>query len=464
MSKENTKNIQETSFYETQDSIIEEIYDKYRVPEKQFAVYSKSEGRISYIDELEMENGKKLIPIQTPSLIDNKVILLPSEASNYDSEEKLVEEIAEFIHKYLDIHTFYEKVVAHYVLMTWVYDRLSVVPYLRAIGDYGTGKTRFVQTIGALCYKPMFLAGATSDSYIFRVIELFGGTLVINELERVNTDLQSQITIILNNGYEKGMSVGRVEGEKKREPVTFNVFCPKIISTRKRFNDQALESRIITVPMQQTNRKDISPYISESFWIEARELRNKLLMYRFKHFKDFDYQELFGEKNKAEKLNALEPRLKQTLLPLFYIISDPILEKEFINYALEYQGQLITDRGLEMSGLVFQKLYELYQDNEGKVIVKEVAEQVNKEIENEKFKLTSHKVGKIIREELGLKTKKIAGVFHIVFNEKQLEYLMSRYPLESPPNPQSPLQDSDTNVDSVDLVDSQEGRKVDYAD
>lgn len=454
MNTEKTKNKQEVSFYETQDAIIEEIYDIYRVPEKQFAVYSKNEGKISYTDEIELENGKKLIPVETPSLIDNKVILLPSEATGYVSEEKLIEEIKQFIHKYLDIHPFYENIAAHYAMMAWVFDRLSVVPYLRAIGDYGSGKTRFVQTIGALCYKPMFLAGATSDAYIFRVIELFGGTLVINELERVNTDLQAQIVNILNNGYERGMPIGRVEGEKKREPRTFDVFCPKIISTRKKFDDPALESRIITVPMQQTRRSNIPPFISDSFWIEAQELRNKLLMYRFKHFNDFNYQELFDKENKAEKLNRLEPRLRQTLLPLFYVITDPVLKQQFINFALEYQGQLITDRGLEMTSLIFQKLYELYQNNEGKVAVKEVTVEANKEIENDKFKLTSHKVGKIIREDLGLRTKKgTGGLFYVLFTEERMQYLISRYSVESPLTPPSPLPDSDSKVDLVDIED-----------
>ena len=34
----------------------------------------------------------------------------------------------------------------------------SVAPYLRALGDYGTGKTRFIQTVGVLCYRPMLVS------------------------------------------------------------------------------------------------------------------------------------------------------------------------------------------------------------------------------------------------------------------------------------------------------------------
>jgi len=447
-----TNNIKQVSFFESQDHIYEEIYDLMLTPEYQFIAYTKRDKNIFCTDEIQLENGKKLLPNKT-DLIENKVILLPSEALEFESEQKLLEEIKLFIHKYLDIPSFYENLSAHYILMSWVFDRLSGVPYLRALGDYGVGKTRFIQTVGSLCYKPMFLAGATSDAYLFRVIELFGGTLVINELERVNTDLQSQIVNILNNGYEKGMSVGRIEGERKREPRTFNVFCPKVISTRKKFNDQALESRIITIPMQTTKRKDIPPFISESFWDEAQNIRNKLLMYRFKHFDDLLWNNMFGGKN-TEKLDLLEPRLRQTLLPIFYVISDTKIEDEFISYALDFQKQVFNDRSLEVTGLVFEKLYNLYQNNRGKVPVKDVAESVNTEIENEKYKLTSHKVGKIIREELGFKTQKgSGGLYFVIFSEEKINYLVSRYGIESPQSPSSPSSDTASREDSSDLVD-----------
>ncbi len=441
----------EISFYETSDAIIEEIYDVYRIPEKQFAVYAKSDGNISYTDEVVLDNGQKIVPIQ--ALVDKGVILLPSEAIMYSSEKELINEITAFIHKHVDIHPFYENIIARYVLMTWVYDNLSGVPYLRALGDYGTGKTRFIQTIGSLCYKPMFLAGATSDAYLFRVIELFSGTLVINELERVNTDLQSQITIILNNGYERGMPIGRVEGERKREPRTFDVFCPKIISTRKRFDDQALESRIISVPMRHTKRADITPFLSDDFWNSAREIRNKLLSYRFKHLHDSLYNEK-ENKRKELLLSTLEPRLKQTLLPLLYIINDNDLEKQFIGYANKFQEDLIEVRGQEMTGLVFQKLYELYKINASKIAVRDVTEKVNGNIENLRSKLSAHTIGKIIREELGFKTHKgTGGLYYVSVADSQMEYLISRYGLESPLTPPSPLSDSDSKMDLVDSVD-----------
>jgi hypothetical protein len=307
----------------------------------------------------------------------------------------------------------------------------------------------------------MFLAGATSDAYLFRVIELFNGTLVINEFERVNSDLQSQITIILNNGYEKGMPVGRVEGDKTREPRTFNVFCPKIFSTRKRFSDQALESRIISVPMRCTTRQDIPSFLDEIFWKEAERIRNKLLFYRFRNLNSLLLQEKENER-KRNLLSQLEPRLKQTLLPLMYVITDIALEKQFVDFALKYQGQIVDARGNETPGLIFQKLYDFYKtSDDGKITVKNITDAVNVDIEKEKYKLTSQRVGKIIREDLGFETHKgTGGLYFVDISQKQLEYLVARYGVESPLTPLSPLTDSDSKEDLVDLEDLNRGKEA----
>lgn len=53
-------------------------------------------------------------------------------------------------------------IAAHYVLLTWVYDAFSDLAYLRFRGDFGTGKTRALLTIGSLCYKPFFASGAST--------------------------------------------------------------------------------------------------------------------------------------------------------------------------------------------------------------------------------------------------------------------------------------------------------------
>ena len=69
-----------------------------------------------------------------------------------------------------------------YVLLTWVYNRFSSIPYLRVIGDYGSGKTRLLQVLN-ICYKSIIASGNASEAPIFRLIDRYGGTLIIDEAE-----------------------------------------------------------------------------------------------------------------------------------------------------------------------------------------------------------------------------------------------------------------------------------------
>src|SRR6185295_4447852 len=103
-------------------------------------------------------------------LVDKKVILFPSLAAPYENEEEILNEIRTFIHKYLEISEVFEQIATYYVLFTWMYDRFNEVPYLRAIGDFGSGKSRFLQAIGYLCYKPIMTSGATGSAPIFRIL------------------------------------------------------------------------------------------------------------------------------------------------------------------------------------------------------------------------------------------------------------------------------------------------------
>jgi hypothetical protein len=161
------------------------------------------------------------------------------------------------------------------------------VPYLRALGDYGTGKTRFLQVIGHLCYKPTLAGGATTVSPIFRLLHEHRGTLILDEADYQYSDMTADIVKILNNGYSKGFPVLRTEGQSGRFSVrAFHVFTPKIIATREKFKDKALESRFLVEAMGgRAIRDDIPDSLPPHFQDEARFIRGKLLLWRFRNFK-----------------------------------------------------------------------------------------------------------------------------------------------------------------------------------
>jgi len=209
-------------------------------------IYSQT---IKVMSTYEASKDTTYIPVSgSNNLIKHGVIKFPSFAEVYGSINKLIGEIRAYIHRYVDLDPEFEMVAAHYVLLSWVYDRFNEVPYLRMLGDYGTGKTRFLQIIGSICYKPIFVSGASSMSPIFHSLNSFSGTLILDEADFKFSDAKSDMVKILNNGTLKGFPVLRCEGNSKGQynPRAFQVFGPKIIATRHHYSDPALESRLIT--------------------------------------------------------------------------------------------------------------------------------------------------------------------------------------------------------------------------
>jgi len=165
------------------------------------------------------EDGKvTYIPTNDPLV--GQVVHFASTAVPYDSQTILFNEVKEFIHHYLELPDDFEEIAALYVLLTWVYEFAPSIPYLRVIGDWGSGKTRFLQVVGSVCFRPIFASGATTPSPIFRILEKFQGTLVFDEADFKDSSSWVEIVKLLNNGYRPGMPVLRAEKENGRVKLT----------------------------------------------------------------------------------------------------------------------------------------------------------------------------------------------------------------------------------------------------
>jgi hypothetical protein len=312
----------------------------YRPEERKTLFALCSAGRWTLQSHIDLDDNARLVPFSPHNnLIKNEVVLLPSEPQIYGSEEQLLSEILGFIHRYVDLSPSFERLATYYVLLSWLYDAFNDLPYLRLRGDYGTGKTRTLLVIGSICYKPFFASGASTVSPIFHTLDAFRGTLIFDEADFRFSDERAEIVKILNNGNVRGLPVLRTMMNRQREfnPQAFQVFGPKIIATRGSYEDRGLESRFITEEMGSRRlRADIPINLPDTFKEEARELRNKLLLYRF--HRRFDAR---VDANLADP--KLEPRLNQILLPLLSIIQDPTLRSELRSVALEAQSNLIAE-------------------------------------------------------------------------------------------------------------------------
>lgn len=419
---EKMKPILKTSII-TPDALYEMVYDR-REYKTSFLKINKDGVIEKSLNQIELE-GRTYEPLPPSyNLVEKGVILFPSEASEYENEEKLLKEIQEFIHKYLDVSEVFEQIATYYVLFTWMFDRFNEVPYLRAIGDFGSGKSRFIQSIGVLCYKPVFTGGATTPSPIFRIINEVHGTLIIDEADFKFSDMTSEIVKILNTGYQKGMPVLRSEGKGTFEVKAYDVFCPKIVATRETFADKALESRFLVEEMGISRlRTDIPRTLNEKFYQEALEIRNKLLMWRLKNY--FEPIE-----RREDLIEGIHPRLNQIVMPLLSIIKDESIREHLKTFIVKYNTDLVADRGLSWeSDIVFAVLKLEHETKMNEITIKQITDEVNKEVDTFDDRLQARKVGWYLRAKLQLKPYKTRKGFVLSFreNRKRLDMWKERF-------------------------------------
>lgn len=286
-------------------------------------------------------------------------IRLPNGITEYGTEEQLIVAIETHVRKYLDVPEDYLHYAALNVLKSWAYERYRSLNYLRVQGEPGSGKSRFLDVIGGLHYKPIATSGASTVAPIFRLINKWGCTLIMDEADLKVSDETNDLIKIINQGFEKDRPVIRCNPDNKSQVEFFNVYCPKVLSTRHAFEDVATESRCMTQIMTGTTRSDIVSSLNQTFYDEQQELRNKLLLWRFRNFQRLDPD--IGEKLDWE---GVEPRLKQVNVGFISLIyQDAEYTAKFMARIKAQQEALRSERSETYEGQIISACCRLILDN-----------------------------------------------------------------------------------------------------
>lgn len=390
-----------------------------------FAVWDGT--RVGVTGELSLASGERLVPYSGDNpLLMHRVVLFPSMAAEYTDVKTLADEIAAYIHKYVDLTPAFEFLAVEYVLFTWVYDRFRELPYLRLHGEYGSGKTRFLQVVGAICRTPIFAGGASTVSPLFHLLDRFQGTLILDEADFRFSDERAQLVKILNNGNVRGFPVLRSEAVNAKEyrPVAYQVFGPKIVAMRGEFDDRALESRFISERSDgRPLRSDIPLNLSDGQSAEALALRNKLLMYRFHRFDEVG--------SWVEPLDlTFEPRLNQVFAPLLANIENAETREALRTYARARNRVIVDERGASIEAQVLAVLRHLCESGESAAIsLRVIADLYACAFASDApTPPTPRYIGGILRKRLGLRPQKSHGVYVVPTTERgKLSYLFDRY-------------------------------------
>ena len=149
----------------------------------------------------------------------------------------------------------YAVTLSLWVMLSYVYPLFAAVPYLYLAGPAGSGKTRTMDLIGRMVFRPMFSSNTTAAN-VFRSLHARGGTLLLDEAERLKDDRSpevSEITSILLSGYRRDGRANRLEpaGDSFRS-VSFDVYAPKLLACIRGL-PPALSSRCITVRLSRAS-------------------------------------------------------------------------------------------------------------------------------------------------------------------------------------------------------------------
>ena len=387
-------------------TIIEAVYDP---ASENGQLVVKSNGTLYNTDEyLDVVSGIRYRALIDP-IIQSRSILLPTGYSEPQDALALIDAIKTFFRKYLDQERAVMELSARYVLMTWVFDTLPKVGYLRFYGMWGSGKSTALQTSGAICYHPQFLGASMSSPSLFRRVDRYGGTLIMDEADFENSGL--------NDGYHSMGFVSRVSMKNYKAEV-YKVFGPKIMAARNRFGDDALESRIITCFQQATQNSSIRQVQRNKPWPEAEELRNRLLRFRLDN-----YHRLAEKTTRLKELEGFEPRIVEVLTPLFHATGEVNIPEPILQYIEKAQEDRIAVLRLGDEGIVAEELVKQSKLGNEYVYPGTIVEAVRNSTS-----ISARKVGDILSG-FGLEGKKVQKGFRYFLKPDRIEHLIRRYML-----------------------------------
>jgi len=362
--------------------LFEQIYDS-KTGLCRFVAYNPElKDNYVYKDEIIDSNRKiKYVPLCEESLwVKGAYLHLPDRPEDYKDFKNLVNEIMIFTRTYLDIPEDKRLLNAYVVILSWLQDKLQAIPYLRAIGIKGSGKTRFCDTYGSIAYKsiPVTMPNASN---IFRLIDTYGhGTLVINEettIRKIGKDVdinKVDVMTILCSGFEKGHPVPRSQDNNKKIVDPFDPFGLKILSGYTTTTHLAFESRCINTQIMDTDRNDIPIAINPKFEREAQHIRNMLLDFRLKNWnKDFSE---FENQTREYWGKNISGRVAQCVQPISYLtIFDANIKNLLITIARDKHLEDVARDSETSEGKIFRAYIEaLLEVNNTTITIKMIKE------------------------------------------------------------------------------------------
>lgn len=335
-----------------------------------------------------------------------------------EEPEALFNEIRTFFIDHLDVaNELLYDVYACFVLASWRPEDFTVVPYLLFLGPPSSGKTRAEECFSKLCYRSI-MATSMSAAALFRALQAWKPTLLLDETEIYSRDTMIEVIALLNSGYRKGQYAIRIEKVEHGTPqiAMFDTFGFKVLAGTEELA-ATLQSRCIITSMSKAVRP-VNLFVDED---KAQELRDKLLMYRFRNL---------GKQTSDIRLSDLVQNAR--VIELFVGLLQVAPSEETRQRLLQCMKEIAQSRLEEEQASIEARIFDAVLKSETKVEGGKLTTQAVTEIFNdglpEKEQATSRLVGRKLRA-LGFERCRVGnrGQAGLFWDSKLVDRLKTRY-------------------------------------
>lgn len=235
---------------------------------------------------------------------------------------ELIRDLESFFCRYVILPKLTVLPLALWTMMTYTFTSFDAVPYLVICSPTPRcGKTRLLECLELVVSKAR-RASNISEAALFRIIQKFSPTLLLDEAETIDgkSERAEYLRQILNGGNRRGAFVTRCD-KQSLNVEDFSVFCPKVLAGIGN-RSQTIMDRAIVVEMQRRRESEgVARFLYRTAQPEGSSLRE-----RANRFVALRSEEVCAA-YEATELSFISDRDAEAWGPLFAILSVVAVER-----------------------------------------------------------------------------------------------------------------------------------------
>ena len=368
-------------------------------------------------------------PLSFIESFEHNLMKSPSEIEEYGTTKELWKEGSDLVADYvaLDKEINFIVVWAMFYLSSW--DRFDTSMNIIIRGSHGKGKSRLEDMFRWMVPRTLNACVCSSIAVLFRASAGLKPLILFDELtlNPKNPDFDSFVAI-WNAGFKSDSGVIRNEarGGLKFKLKFFELHSPKIAILKGASPEQAFESRCLVIKMPPGNKAAWDLYtkrraegidileLGDDFKERAQSFRNKLVMWKFRN-----WDRLKNVTGEFVLPGQASMRLFQVLNPMLTVINDKEENMKLFKYAQrgekQREGEETPEIDIAVFKLIWRRLTGPIKDPlDLKTLLSELMEEATALGITDAYKITSQKLGYIVKHKLYLDTVRAGTGMRVV--------------------------------------------------